>query len=56
MDEKSHLGDAVYASYDGWMIKLETRDGGEIPTNTIYLEPAVLNALINYAKKIGLLK
>jgi len=44
MENKTYLGDGVYASTDGWMIELTTTD------NTIFLEPAVVSALIAYAK------
>lgn len=37
-----YLGDGVYAEYDGYQIKLYTDDGFR-PTNTIYLEPQVLD-------------
>ena len=44
---KTYLGDSVYASFDGWMIKLEANDASE----TIYLEPQVLDALNEFAKE-----
>jgi len=45
-DYKSYLGDGVYADFDGYQIVLKT-DG-----NTIYLEPAVIEALERYVKKL----
>jgi hypothetical protein len=52
---KEYLGDAVYAEIDNLMVKLTTEDGdGPEPTNTIYLEPEVYQALLLYvAKRIG---
>jgi hypothetical protein len=44
--EKQYLGDGVYASFDGYQIKLETLEG-----NVIYLEPPVMRALTEYVRK-----
>lgn len=44
---KVYLGDAVYASYDGYHIVLELSDGLRT-YNPIALEPAVMQALIRY--------
>jgi hypothetical protein len=49
----SYLGDGVYASFDGWHIWLRTgsheaRDA----TNSVALEPAVFNALLEYQRKL----
>jgi hypothetical protein len=41
---KTYLGDGVYADVEYGMIKLTTEDGIST-TNTIYLEPEVINAL-----------
>lgn len=35
---ETYLGDAVYASFDGWQIKLRT---GDCNGQVIYLEPDV---------------
>lgn len=48
--DKRYLGDGVYASYDGYHIVLTAEDG-VVATNTIYLEPSVLAALIAYSKR-----
>lgn len=45
--EKHYLGDGVYASFDGYQIKLETERGYN-DVHVIYLEPAVFNALTRY--------
>jgi len=47
MAEKTYLGDSVYADYDGFAIVLTTENGYG-PSNTIVLEPAVLQALERY--------
>ncbi len=47
MKLKQYLGDSVYVYYDGYHVVLTT-DNGEGPTNTIYCEPSVLDALIRY--------
>ena len=51
-DNKVCLGDAVYADYDGYSIKLTVEDGIQA-TNIIRLEPAVLDALIAWRKWLG---
>ena len=43
----SYLGDGVYAIYDGYGIWLHSNDH-ENPTDKIYLEPSVLESLINF--------
>lgn len=48
-DRETYLGDAVYASFDGYQIWLRTGDGNN---QRIALEPAVLDALYAYAKSI----
>lgn len=44
---REYLGDAVYVAFDGYHIVLTTEDGISA-TNTIYLEPLVLQALRRY--------
>ena len=43
-ESKVYLGDGVYAEADTLMVKLTTENGIET-TNTIYLQPDVLEAL-----------
>ncbi len=45
-----YLGDSVYASFDGFMVRVYT-DNGLGPENEIFLEPDVMQALIDFAKK-----
>jgi hypothetical protein len=45
----TYLGDAVYASFDGYQIWLRTADGQDM---RIALEPSVYFALRAYAKTI----
>ena len=42
--KKQYIGDAVYAIFDGFGIELHVNDL-ENPTDKVYLEPSVLNAL-----------
>jgi hypothetical protein len=49
MDKETYLGDAVYASFDGYQIWLRTGDGND---NRIALEPEVFRALIDYANRL----
>ena len=44
---KRYLGDSVYSVYDGWGITLTTENGYG-PSNKIYLEPEVLDALMKH--------
>jgi hypothetical protein len=46
---KEYLGDSVYADFENGMVKLTTENGMG-PSNTIYLEPEVMRALIRYAE------
>lgn len=51
--DKDYLGDGVYVSHDGYQIWLAANH----PSNkSVAIEPAVLRALINYAKRIGMIK
>lgn len=47
----TYLGDAVYASHDGYQFHLATANGLEV-TNEVYIEPKVLQHLILFAKYI----
>lgn len=49
---KEYIGDSVYAEFDGWSIILTAENGlPDDPSNVIVLEPSVLDALNNYAKR-----
>ena len=48
---KRYLGDGVYVDFDGFQIVLTTEDGLRA-TNTIYLEPEVVNALFRFAQQV----
>lgn len=48
--KKVYLGDAVYADYDGYQIRLTVEYGTGEATAEIYLEPAVYAALVRYAE------
>jgi hypothetical protein len=48
--DKVYLGDGVYVDNDGFNVILTTEDGVTV-TNTIYLEPDVMQALLQYYKK-----
>jgi hypothetical protein len=48
-DRAQYLGDAVYASFDGYQIWLTTGDGND---QRIALEPDVFRALIAYEKRL----
>lgn len=47
--EPVYLGDAVYATFDGYQIWLKTKDGQH---QQIALEPSVYFALRQFAKRI----
>jgi len=46
---EEYLGDAVYASFDGYQIKLRTGDGN---AQVIYLEPSVYAALVRWFERV----
>ena len=50
-----YLGDGVYAIFDGYGIWLHANDHRD-PTDRIYLEPAVMNALERFNKEVKELK
>jgi hypothetical protein len=48
-NNKTYLGDSVYATFDGYHIVLTTENGiPDDPSNTIALEPGVLQSLAKY--------
>lgn len=49
--KKVYLGDSVYADHDGFHIVLTT-DNGMGPSNTIYLDPQVLEALVSFNSRL----
>jgi len=52
LKEHEYLGDAVYASNDGWHVWLHV--GAHDVAPVVALEPQVLQALFKYVEKIGL--
>lgn len=53
--KQDYIGDGVYTEFDGHGIMLKANDHLD-PTDTIYLEPEVLIALIRFAKRMGVMK
>lgn len=52
MKEKTYLGDSVYAEATSHGVRLTTENGLPTdPSNTIFLEPFVLQNLIGFAEK-----
>lgn len=49
-ESETYLGDAVYATFDGYQIWLRTGDGND---NRIALEPSVMDRLIAYWNALG---
>lgn len=49
-EQYQYLGDGLYASFDGYQFILTANIGG-INTQTVYLEPQVLEAFIRYIEK-----
>lgn len=48
----TYVGDGVYASYEGGMIKLFTRhETAGHPDNVIWLEPETFDALVTFSKQ-----
>jgi hypothetical protein len=48
---KQYLGDSVYADFDGYHVVLTTENGYG-PSNTIALEPEVLDALERFCESL----
>jgi len=51
MENPIHLGEGVYAEWDGFQIKLMA-NSHDNPTDTVYVEPQVLEALNEWFKRI----
>lgn len=49
----SYLGDGVYAIFDGYGIWLHANDH-ENPTDRVYLEPGVLQLLVQFQEQCNL--
>ena len=55
-EAKHYIGDSVYADTDGFGILLTTENGhASDPSNSVYLEPAVLTDLFKYAVRLNIL-
>lgn len=52
MGYKEYIGDSVYADFDGYAFVLTTENGIG-PSNTIVLEPQIMEALKEYVKRIN---
>lgn len=50
--QKTYLGDGVYAEPVNGMILLTTEDGGMVPTNAIYLESEVYDSLVAFVARL----
>lgn len=51
LTQEKYLGDGLYATYDGYQVKLRApREGSD---HEVYLEPHVLASLIQYLKQCG---
>jgi hypothetical protein len=50
MNFKEYIGDSVYVAFDGYSFVLTTENGYG-PSNTIVLEPEVLNALLSFRQR-----
>jgi len=50
-EHKQYLGDSVYLNFDGYHIVLTTENGYG-PSNTIALEPFMLEKLIDYREEL----
>ena len=52
MIKKRYLGDSVYASYNGISIRLTTENGDGPPSNEIYIESFVFEALLDFVEEL----
>lgn len=46
-----YLGDGLYVEFDGWQVILFASNGEE-RTNTVYLEPGVLDSFFRYCNDL----
>jgi hypothetical protein len=52
--KEAYLGDGLYASFDGWMIKVcAPREHGD---HWVGLEPEIFAELVKYARSVGLMR
>lgn len=47
MDKDTYLGDGLYASFDGFQIRLYATDGVSV-SNEVFMEPSVYDALLRF--------
>lgn len=52
MNDKTYLGDAVYAHISPYGELVLTTENGIEATNTIILEPQVIDALLRYLERV----
>jgi hypothetical protein len=50
--KKTYLGDSVYVDFDGYYVTLTTENGVVI-SNTVLLEPPVVDALLDFIRIVG---
>lgn len=50
MEEETYLGDGLYASFDGYQVKL--RAPGFAGDNEVYLDPTTLKAFRDFIKQL----
>ncbi len=55
-DNKDYIGDGVYVEFDRYGRIILKANDFYTPTDTIYLEPEVLSALLRFAKRMGMKK
>lgn len=48
-----YLGDGLYAKFNGYTIEVYASPNGITRTNEVFLEPQVLQSLIDFAKHYG---
>jgi hypothetical protein len=54
-NKETYLGDGLYASFDGYQIKLRAPHGGDVE-EAVYLESEVYQALLRFAETVGFKK
>lgn len=48
MSNKTYLGDGLYVNFDGYQLMVSA-ENGVVATDTVYMEPNVLVALLRFA-------
>lgn len=52
LEDRTYLGDGVYAGNDGYQVWVWASDGSNVTSGPVALEGEVMEALVNYNRRI----